>query len=253
MTTKSDTTLTEKLRDLYLVDLQIRGLSNRVNNAESFLKTQTVKLETIKTQQAEIDSRVRQHQATTGNLETEIASIDVRIEKHRTELNSAVNNKQYSALLNEVTILKESRGEHEELMLSQMESIEELKEHLQGLKEKLSEREDVVNKAETTLKTRENEVKERLTELQKERSEAAANIPKSTLETYQDSSDANHGETMATIDEIDVKRKQYSCGSCYTMLPFDLIVTAKSSADQIVLCSSCQRILRFGEPIDFED
>ena len=253
MTIKSDTTLIEKLRDLYLVDLQIRGLSKRVTNAESFLKTQSTKLEAITVQQNEIESRVRQHQATAGNLETEIATIDLKIEKHRTELNSAVNNKQYSALLNEVTILKEARNEQEELLLAQMESIEELKEHLKTLKGNLSERIEVVTKAEDTLKTRENEVKERLSELEKERSYAASNIPKSTIETYQDASDANHGEAIATVDEIDSKRKQYSCGSCYTMLPFDFIVTLKSSADQIVQCSSCQRILQFGDPIEFEE
>lgn len=252
-TNATSITVTEKLKKLYMIDLQIRGLSKRVLHAENFLRTQSLKLNESILKEEELESRLRQHRATSGNLETELASIDEKIDKHRTELNSAVNNKQYAALLNEVTLLKESRNAKEELTLAQMESIEELSSHLHQSQSITIEKKKTVDEASKMLEKRKEEVKERLEELNTERSNALNSVPNKILEIYNDCSDANHGEAMATIDEIDSKRRQYSCGSCFTMLPFDLIVTAKSGSDQIVKCPSCQRILRFGERIDFEE
>ncbi len=235
--------LIDNLLALYTVDRQVRSLRGRVESAQIYLRVQEKQIAAIDVEQSEVQQQLKQRKSNIALIETETGSIDERIVHLREELNHAVNDKQYSALLAEVNTLKERRKAFEEEELLEMGASEELQGRLTEISERVEERQKVVNSAKQDLETRENEVSEQLSELEEERAAAAALIPESTLEQFDSIADDFEGEAMAAIEVLDQKRKEYGCTSCSLQIPLDSITKMLGHPDDIVTCVSCDRIL----------
>ncbi len=235
--------LIDNLLTLFNVDQQVRSLRSRVESAEIYLNAQKKQMDAINVERAENDQQKMQHNANIANTETETGSIDTRIEHLREELNKAVNDKQYSALLAEVNTLKEQRKAFEDELLMDMAAVEELELTATEINERVEERKKVLQVAEKELKTRESEIADQLAELETERAAAAAVIPEEVLSEFDEIADDYDGESMAAIEIIDKKRKEYSCTSCSIHLPLETVTVLMGNKDTVVKCGSCDRIL----------
>ncbi len=200
-------------------------------------------MDTISTEKSENALQQKQRKSNIANIETEIGSIDSRIEHLRDELNKAVNDKQYSALLAEMNTLKEHRKAFEEEELVEMSVVEVLVQSASEITQRQEEREKVLQVAARELDVRKSEIGEQLAELEIERDTAAAVIPESILDEFDALADDYEGEAMAAIEIIDLKRREYSCTSCSLRLPLDAITSMLGSKEEIVKCVSCDRIL----------
>ena len=244
--------LTDQLLTLYRVDSQVRGLRTRVENAQRYLNVQIRQLEQLTTEHSEMELKVRHKEAGNGNLETERDSLQARIDKLREELNSCTTSKQYSAVQDEMKLLKEKVEELENEILETMEALENDQLALTELKTRQSEREMLKVKAENDLKERTEDVSDRLTELEKEREIAAAVLPEQALQTFDRVADINEGETLAEIREVNRRHREYVCDACNMELPFNAVVLLTNNAEKIVQCVGCERILYIEEALKSE-
>ena len=244
--------LTDQLLTLYRVDSQVRGLRTRVENAQRYLNVQIRQLEQLTTEHSEMELKVRHKEAGNGNLETERDSLQARIDKLREELNSCTTSKQYSAVQDEMKLLKEKVEELENEILETMEALEGDQLALTELETRQSERETLKAKAETDLKERTEDVSDRLAELEKEREIAAAVLPEQALQTFDRVADINEGETLAEIREVNRRHREYVCGACNMELPFNAVVLLTNNAEKIVQCVGCERILYIEEALKSE-
>jgi predicted nucleic acid-binding Zn-ribbon protein len=235
--------LIDNLLTLYKVDRQVRSLQSRVESAQLYLKVQTKLMTTIAVELSENELRLKQHKSNIAVAETETGSIDARVERLREDLNKAVNDKEYKALLAEVNTLKDQRKAFEDEMLIEMASVETLDTTLVEITAKIDERKKITKVAEKELHVRQDEIAEQLAELEKERATAASVIPADILEDFDEIADDYEGESMASIEIIDKKRKEYSCNSCSLHLPLESIVQLMANDDTIVKCGQCDRIL----------
>ena len=235
--------LIDNLLTLYKVDRQVRSLQSRVESAQLYLKVQTKLMTTIAVELSENELRLKQHKSNIAVAETETGSIDARVERLREDLNKAVNDKEYKALLAEVNTLKDQRKAFEDEMLIEMASVETLDTTLVEITAKIDERKKITKVAEKELHVRQDEIAEQLAELEKERANAASVIPVDILEDFDEIADDYEGESMASIEIIDKKRKEYSCNSCSLHLPLESIVQLMANDDTIVKCGQCDRIL----------
>lgn len=241
--------LMESLLNLNRVDGQLRGLRSRLDSAERYLNAQTRLAANLTEAVEELQTRKRQTQAKIGNTETEIRAIDERIEKLRDELNTAVNQKQYQAVLNELNVVKESRAELEDRELGDMEQMEQIEAELKTQEEQLAERIKVREKARADLDERTAEIGDRLNEVQTRRDEAAALVPASELAAFDGLANDYDGEAMAAVNEIDRKSREYACNECHMHLPFEMISLLTSGVSALVFCTACGRILYMAEEI----
>lgn len=235
--------LIDNLLTLYKVDRQVRSLQSRVESAQIYLNVQNKLIQSISVEHSENDQKLMQHKANIAVAETETGSINSRVEHLREELNKAVNDKEYKALLAEMNTLKDRRKAFEDEMLIEMTSVEALSETAEEINTRIDERKKVTKVAEKELKVRQSEIAEQLAELEKERSTAASVIPEDILEDFDEIADDYDGESMASIEIIDKKRKEYSCNSCSLHLPLESIAQLMASNDKIIKCGQCDRIL----------
>jgi predicted nucleic acid-binding Zn-ribbon protein len=222
-------------------------LRSQVESAQIYLNVQKKQMDEIRVEQAENEQQQMQRKANIANTETETGSIDTRIDHLRDELKQAVNDKQYSALLAEVNTLKERRSAFEEELLGEMSALEELEAAAAEINEREQEREKVMKVAEKELKTRESEIADQLAELETERDAAAVVIPEDVLADFDEIADDYEGESMAAIEIIDQKRREYSCTSCSLHLPLETVSVLMGNKDTIVKCGQCDRILYLEE------
>jgi predicted nucleic acid-binding Zn-ribbon protein len=232
---------------LYEVDRQVRSLRSRVDAARRFLAAQVGQIDGLRQQIDELQTRRRHQQATTANLEIEMSGLDGRIEKLRDQLNSAVTNKQYSALLLELNSLKTGRAELETRILDEMAAAEQMIQALAELEGQVVARDKVRQTAEAQLAERQSEVAERLSELEAEREQAAACVAPEHLAMFEHLSELHNGDAMARIEEIDRRDRDYACGECHMTVPFEQVAVLASGGQALVRCTACGRLLYLQE------
>lgn len=241
--------LSDQLLTLYRVDSQVRGLRSRVDNAQHYLSAQDRQLDQLETERSEVDRQIKQREATIANLETERQGFTERVDKLREELNACTTSKHYAAVQTEMRNLKEKSDELDLEALEIMEEVDQERAKLGAMEGKITERQTIRETAETDLTQRSKDVGERLAELETERTTAAAVLPDKALTLFDKVADETEGETLAEIREVNRRHRVYACGECSMELPFDAVVRLTDSADELVQCSGCQRILYLEEAL----
>ncbi|MEM7627191.1 MAG: C4-type zinc ribbon domain-containing protein [Planctomycetota bacterium] len=233
----------EKLRQLFLLDQQIRGLRSRVDAAARRLAAQQAKLDQYQRQQSELHDQLQHAKAVAADLASDSLASEQRIEKVRQTMTSVRSNKEYSALLVEVNTLKVEQEKIQEKELEQMTRVEELETRHQEISEKVNEQSKLVELAQNEVAEGEAEIAGQLDELVKERDDAAAPIDPDTLTLYRKLNDDYEGEALAEVEEQDRRRMEYTCGACFMSLPIQVVNATLTTSDKPVVCPSCQRIL----------
>lgn len=234
--------LNDALRDLFLVDQQVRGMESRVEGARKHVRVQQIKLEQLEQQAAELRDQLKHAEAEAHNLEAELGSADQRIERLREQMNSVKTNKEYSAMLVEVNTIKADKAKVEEHTLDVMAKVEALRAELTQIGKALEDQQKIKELADRDLRERHEEVSEQLAELKARREAAASHVPDEPLQLFERLNETYDGEAMAPIIEEDRRRLEYTCGGCYMSIPVEK-VNLLITVDEIVRCSSCGRIL----------
>jgi predicted nucleic acid-binding Zn-ribbon protein len=235
--------LMEALLKLNRVDGQLRGLRRRLDAAERYFNAQSRQHDEIRQRQTELETRKRGVEARVANLETGGAAVDEQLEKFRADLNAAVNNKQYSAVLTEMNTVKLERGKIDDAILERLDEVEQIDQELEEVRKQVDERRKVCEVARTQLEERRTDVGERLAELEAERDLAAADVPGEALGVFEEMARNYDGEAVAAVEEIDRRNREYACEACSMHIPFEQVAVLTASADQLVRCTACGRIL----------
>lgn len=234
--------LNTALRELYLVDQQVRGLESRLDGARKNVRAQQIKMDQLNQQVNELSDQLKQSQAKAGTMENEVNTIDARVTKLRDQMNAVKTNKEYSAMLVEVNTLKADKSQLEEKAFEIMTQVEAQQKQLADLNARCVDQTKIKTLADKQLAERMGEVGEQLAAIQAQRAQAATHVPPDMLAIFDRLADNYDGEAMAAIIEEDRRRLEYTCGGCYMQIPIER-VNLLITQDQLVRCSSCQRIL----------
>lgn len=242
--------VTSKLLRLHRVDSQIRGLRSRIDQAERYLKQQDALLKQIETKREALRGQSRQLEATIGNDENEARSINERIEKLREQLNASKTNKEYSALLTEVSTFKADVAGVEDRVIESMSRLEEIRKSIEALEREHGERSKIREVAKADRDRRAEDVRERLDELERERAVAAAEVPAAALKVFEEEAQSRDEgeEVMAPVEEHSRRHMEYACGACQFILPIES-VNRLLGKGELTMCANCRAILFVEEGI----
>jgi len=241
--------LQDDLRELYLLDQQVRGLSSRLDSSTRHFKSQQERQAQTTTQRNELTLQLKQNQAHVANLEGQTRDLSERIEKHRQAMARVTNNKEYSALLIEMNTLKVEKGKLEDETLKHMTRVEEQQAQLAGLETELAERAKLVAVAHKEVEQRRAEVSEELAKVTKQRDEAATKLPPDVWMNFKRLANQHDGEAMAEVIEENARLLEYTCGGCYMQIPIERLSALISQPSAISACPSCGRLLYVGSEL----
>ncbi|MEE9211791.1 MAG: C4-type zinc ribbon domain-containing protein [Phycisphaeraceae bacterium] len=241
--------LQEKLRRLYNLDRQVRGLQARLDAATSRLDQHQTHHQQINQQQQELADQVKHVQVTANTLEKQAQDIDQRVARLREQMGTVTSNKEYSALLIEVSTLKNDKSKLEDEALEHMSRADELKRDLAELHERIAQQQKMVNASELEVTACQDEVGERLESLTAQRDQAARDVPPEACAVFERLAADYDGDAMAQITEENRKAMEYTCGGCFMNLPVEMVNTLMMRPDALVRCTSCGRILYLDEQI----
>lgn len=240
-------TATAKLLRLFRVDQQIGGLDGRLRSAQRFLDAQSKALNELNARRASLAAQLRQLTASAGNAEGEANTIGVRIDALREKMNNSGTTREYQALLVEVGKLSADKGKLDEQALGLMEKADLLREEIEKLDVQIGERARVVEVAQQDRNKRDLEIRDRVEALRAERSALAVEAPSEALRAYESRRGRyeDDDEIMAPLVEQNMKRHEFTCGSCMMSVPIDLLNSLM--AGRFSTCTSCGVILYLEE------
>jgi predicted nucleic acid-binding Zn-ribbon protein len=233
---------TAKLLRLYRIDQQLDGLKSRLTAAERYLAGQSAKLKAAEERLTSLRSQGRQLEATAHNDETEIKALDERIELIRDRMNKATTSKEHSAMLVEISTLKNDRSAIEERALASMSASDEVKKQIGEVQNEIAEITKIREVAQRERDEREAEIKDRVSELEAERQEALSDVPTYALEMYKERLTFGIDEVMSPVVEQDRRNMEYTCEVSNTVLPVEL-VNKLLSKGTVVTCPVSDAIL----------
>jgi len=239
---------TAKLLKLHQLDKQLEGLKGRLNAAERYLRAQETKLADIQARLESLRSQARQLEASEHNHENEMKSLEERIEMLRERMNNAQTSKEHSAVLVEINTLKTDKARLEELALTEIGSIDEIKAQIEEATNAHDEATKLRDAARKDRDQRKAEIQERLEELQAQRSEAEREVPAYALEMYNERLIFGIDEVMSPVIEQDRRNMEYTCEVSNTVLPIEL-VNKLLSREGVVTCPVSDAILYLPEDL----
>lgn len=235
--------LQDQLRELFQLDQRVRGLRTRLDVATAREKAQKTKLSQFTQQRNELAAQVKQVKVKAADLESQVEEMEQRVTHLRDQMNSVKNNKEYSALLIEVSTIKNEKGKIEEEALTQLSQVDLLVASLTAAEGKVVEQQKIVELAIAEVAERQAEVGQQLDEATKDRDGALDKIPDDAKGQFARQANIHDGDALAAIIEESRKNLEYCCGGCYMGLPIERVSTTLSQQDTIVNCPSCGRIL----------
>ena len=232
-----------RLRELFLLDQQVRGLRTRLVAAETRQRALQGKADRLSQQRTELVSQHKMLQAKAGGFELQAREFEDRITRLREQMNTVTNNKEYSALLIEVNTMKLEKGKVEDQALEQMSQVETVAAELKELDEKLAEQNKLVGIAKAEVEAAGAEIAGQLAEVTQKRNAAEQQVPEEALNLFNRLADMHEGEALAPVIEESRRHMEYSCGGCYMSIPVERVNALSTRTDQAVCCPNCGRIL----------
>ena len=239
--------LLDNLLTLHRVDSQVRALRSRVTSAETYLNAQERQLALLARQKTELETQLKQLQASVHALEVEQSTANERVDRLRADLNTSTNDRQYKAILNEMKVLEGQRDEIVKRAVEEMQRVDETRKRLDTHEATIVERQKVREVAKGKYDECMKDVGERLAELEAERGRAADLVPDRERKLFDRVAEETEGEAMAEITIVSLRHREFACGSCNIEVPFETYARLSSNSNEAIQCKACTRILFLAE------
>ena len=236
---------------LFQADQQLREAQVRLDAATRDVRIQERKVNDLAERHKLAQTKSREAQAQSGNLELDLKTRDAHIEKLRNQQQLAHTNKEYQAFLIEINTAKVDRNKVEEETIRSMEQVERLQREVKDLGAQVEAESARLQEMRDRIGDRIAQLQADIDALRPAREQAAAAVPAKARDMFERMSERYEGEAMAAIAKPDRRREEYVCTSCNMDLAAD-VYNKLHSRDELVFCPSCRRILFIPEDLPVE-
>jgi predicted nucleic acid-binding Zn-ribbon protein len=178
-------------------------------------------------------------------MEGDIQVNEQKISKLRDQMLSAKNNEQYRAFQHEIEFCEKEIRKSEDRILELMSEGEPLDRNVKSAEASLKEEKKQVDAEKGQARERTGVDQKAVGELQAERKTLTAGITPSVLTNYERIRKGRGG--IAIAEAVDSR-----CSKCHIVLRPQFLQELKRG-ESIMTCESCQRILYYNPPQNFEE
>lgn len=161
----------------------------------------------------------------------------MKITRHKKQLMVVKTNKEYAALLKEISTEEAAIERLEEEMLEILDEREEKEAEQKEVQDEFRRMQERFERDRKALEDKEAQFRQEISQKREEREQVAAEIDKRLLKRYEKIRSARDGIAVARI-------QGENCGGCFTTIPPQVINEAKRG-DKMLTCESCGRILYY--------
>lgn len=242
----SATVTLPSLLALYKLDRELHTLKNSLDSVQREQKRQFAKITDLTNKLNTQDTANKKVQADININDLELKTRNEHIEKMRGSLNVTKTNKEYSAILVQISAEKSDISKLEAAMLELMQQAETNTKAIAELQASIASEQKVLEKIESEQQDKVNALQGQIDAVQEKRNAAAKTVPGEALRQYDRVSIKFPGDAMAPVNFNEDDLDEISCGACYMGLNVEHL-NALRGRDEIRRCNSCHRILYLPE------
>lgn len=232
----------EALLKLYDADRALRVAQDRLDAATRGIRAQQRAVEQAARRKEAADTALRERHAASDGLNLDVKARDEHIDKLRGQQQNARNNKEYQALLMEISTEKVDRGKVEEQALTAMQAVEEARAERDAAASALEAESAAHARLSADQGERVAALQSAVDALRPDRDAAATAVPPTARAAYERLADRYEGEALSPVEKPDERQEMYVCGACNMELRVDVFYRLHSR-DDLVACDSCRRLL----------
>jgi predicted nucleic acid-binding Zn-ribbon protein len=225
----------QKLVKLQELDSEIFDLRSKKETFPARLKEMDDSLESKKTGAKTAEDELKKLQVAKSEKETEMQAKEDQIRKHEGDLFQIKNNKEYTALKQEIESIKADVSLLEDAIITLLDQIEAAQSRCEEEKKLFEAEKQSTDKEKESIKSEEKVLDQRLSELSAKRAEFLKEVDANILPRYQRILE-NRGKVAIT--KIDGE----FCGECNMTLRPQIINEAQLRKN-LVFCENCGRML----------
>ncbi len=225
----------QKLTEIQKIDSEIYNLKKRMSSLPGEKDQIEKELESKKSAFNEANDSLKEITVLKNEKETEMKSKEEQIKKLDGDLLQIKNNKEYSALQNEINGIKADVSILEEEIIKLYDEIQQAEDRVKEEKERFEKEKEQAEIAKNKLAGLENEINAKLKELSDKRGDFSKKIDTEIFAVYERIL-SNRGERALAFV------KDGFCAQCNMQLRPQVINSTKIKKE-IITCESCGRIL----------
>jgi predicted nucleic acid-binding Zn-ribbon protein len=229
--------------------IQLQDLDTRIARLDAEVTRLPKQIEALQaavtTARAAVDAARGRLETTRKDLrarERELDDVGVKRGKSEARLYEVKTNTEYTAVLNEIEIIKAQKAKTEEEILALMERQEGLGLEIREAETRLKAAEAQARSDEGVLRQKLAAVEADLARVRAERSTVAGQLPPGVLGDYEKILRARGGVAVAAVGASHV------CGGCRVSIRPQAIQEIRA-AQTLMHCESCGRFLHWTEPV----
>jgi len=231
---------------LFKLDRDIHTLQTGLESVQREQRTQEARIAELTKALDAVESVTKKTQADQGVRELELKTRQQHIEKMRTSLNTTKTNKEYSAILVQISAEKAEVSTIEGGVLELMQQVETNQKQIEELRKQIEQEQGVLARIHAEHGEKVASLERQIEALKGRRVGLASAVPPDALRQYDRISQKYPGDALAPIEYDENDLDTVSCGSCYMGLNVEHL-NALRGRDEVRRCNSCNRILYLAE------
>ncbi|WP_201328246.1 zinc ribbon domain-containing protein [Thermotomaculum hydrothermale] len=229
-------TILSKLWDYQAAILEIARLNKALKTYPESIRTLETEIKTIEKKLTKTKTELDENKDTQKKREEYLEMCKTNLEKYESDLMEVTNQKDYSAVLNEIDYAKKEIHNTEEELIKLFEEIEKNEKLIDEFTQVLSTKKEELDKALEDFKATNQEQIKRRDELLEVKKKLESEIPLKYLKVFYNIAKKRNGIGVATIENE-------TCSACHMKIRPQKINEIKKHPDSLYYCENCQRIL----------
>jgi len=232
----------DSLHRLQSIEDRLRSVREQVDSKRRLVQTRRNRIAHIERQISDTHQAVRQTQTEADRFELDRLTREEHVARLREALNRTKSNKEYAALLTQLNTEKADMLKLEDSALGALGRVDQERKKEVDLKALIEKEMSQAAEVMKTAQEAEGKLAAELEALERERADAADNIPAKALTVFERACERHEGEAMALVERVHPKRAEYVCTGCNMSVPLE-VINALQSHDEVQQCQTCSRIL----------
>ena len=219
------------------LDRAIYGMRQQIESIPEAIQELNRTFEREKNRLTQLESQSKEAQLRQKQKEGELTEKEVLIRKYDSQLSLVKTNKEYSAMQQEIAMLKADSSIVEDQILVILEETEKVQREVREERERLARAEKETQEKKKEFEYQQEKLKAGLNELASKRLEVLKQVTPEARELYEKIVQRKQGVALVPVEGE-------SCGGCRMEIRPQLLNEIKLK-ETLVVCENCSRILYF--------